>query len=115
MKKQAFVLLPEHIALLKGFYVRWDESCYGAPAIDSKRPYGNKGRSAILLDIARILGIEPIKDMDDEETLTREQAEHCEKLHWETETALQIILRNGTFEPGTYQSTNYGITWTKVD
>ena len=37
-----FELTENHIKLLRNAYVSWDDCETGAPAIDPKRPYGNK-------------------------------------------------------------------------
>ena len=93
-----FTLTPAHLALLNAAYVRWDDCEYGAPAIDSKRPYGNSG-SLVERDIARILGW-----IYRDEEPTEAQREHALQLHAETETALQIVLSTQSFKCGVYQS-----------
>lgn len=108
-----FTVKPEHVALLRRAYVGWDECEFGAPAIDPKRPYGN---SDVLRDIREVLGREEaecphcgeaLSLPDDEDELT--------KLHRETETALQIVLATGSFEPGVYEASDYGTDWRKVE
>ncbi len=96
-----FELTEDHLKLIQNMYVSWDACEYGAPAIDPKRPYGN---SFVEGDIAEILGWDmPDEDDDnwneDEEEATKERAE---KIHKETETALQIILVTKSFAPGKY-------------
>lgn len=95
--KETFVLKPEHVQLLRRACVTWDDCETGAPAIDPKRPYGN---SDVAGDVAEILGRDrrphqcPTCDCDADDDLMA--------LHRETERALEVILRAGSFEPGTY-------------
>ena len=84
-----FTLTEDHIKLLSNFYIEWDDNYNGAPCVDCKRPYGNRG---VVADVCRILGWESIVDMHGEETFTLEQANEAQRLHEETQTALQIIL-----------------------
>lgn len=95
---KTFTLTEQHIALLQRTYVSWDDCEYGAPAIDCKRPYGN---SYVERDICDILHLWQPEDEDDE--MPDEIIEQCRKLHNETQTALQIILKTKSFQPGTYQ------------
>jgi hypothetical protein len=92
-----FTVRPEHLKLLRAAYVRWDGSIeYGAPAIDPKRPYGN---SDVPDDIRRVLGLPHLSDQD------------CAELHEQTTTALQIVLRTGTFQAGDYVADRYSREW----
>jgi len=112
---KTFLLKPEHITLLTNSYTSWNHRNTGASSIDSKRPYGD---SFILRDLAELI-LDYKEDSDDErdfeEIITEEQQDYLWKLHEETETALQIVLRLKTFEPGLYQTENYGGTWVKVE
>lgn len=103
-----FTLTESHIKLLKSMYVGWSPCEYGAPEIDPKRPYGN---SSVEHDIHEILtGEEPDGELDDD--LSYEYY----KLHKETQTALQIVLRTGQFEPGEYStSTPYKRDWKLIN
>ena len=100
---KSFELKEEHIKLLQRAYVGWDDREYGAPKINPKRPFGNSGRNTILLEMAKILGLETFKDMDGEDNITEEQAAYLEDLWWKTDVALQIILRTRSFQPGVYE------------
>jgi hypothetical protein len=77
-----FRLMPEHVTLLRAANVRWEVGETGAPAIDSKRPYGN---SDVELDVARLLGWELVETRGGEE-LTRQQDANARAVHRETET-----------------------------
>lgn len=104
---EQFTVLPEHIKLLSHMRVGWQDCEFGAPEIDPKRPYGN---SSVLHDISDIL----VECQDDEEyleTLYNDGNERFEKLHKETEIALQILLDNLTIEPKTYTRKRYGGKW----
>lgn len=95
-----FILTEEHIVLLRNSYVRWDDCEYGAPAIDSKYPYGD---SMVIESMAKLLNI----PCDEENGLDEATEDRLVKLHKETETALQIILKTGSFVPGVYTAENY--------
>lgn len=89
----------------------------GAPCIDSKRPYGN---SDVIGDMYEILTDKVIdeneldsQDIDYDEFVDSLHDKY-EKLHRETETALQIVLSTGKFEIGKYVLNNYGKDWVKV-
>lgn len=77
---------PEHIKLLRNMNIRWGSGEFGAPAVDSKRPYGN---SDVIEDIKRIT------------KMPNADREWCEKIHREMEAVLEIYLRNeGGLGPG---------------
>jgi len=38
---KTFVLTENHIKLLRKAYVTWEDGDFGAPSIDTRRPYGN--------------------------------------------------------------------------
>ncbi|MFA6199178.1 MAG: hypothetical protein WC679_02065 [Bacteroidales bacterium] len=103
---KSFELKKEHILLLSKMYVSWDECEFGAPSIDPKRPYGN---SWVLGDMADILGIS--YDDDSDNPFTEEQESYLYELHYELETALQIVLNTLSFVPGTYYVEDYSIEW----
>lgn len=100
-----FLLTPQHIALLRKASVVWDECECGAPAIDCKRPYGN---SDYLCDVAKVVGLEPDGTWDN---WNEENLGMMARLHRETETALQVVLSSGSFEPGMYFQRGFGIPW----
>lgn len=57
-----FTVTDQHLALLRRTHIGYDAwTEFGAPEVDSKRPYGN---SNVHLDLAEILGIEPGVDED---------------------------------------------------
>ena len=104
-----FEVLPEHIQLLRNMYVRWDDCEFGAPAIDSKRPYGN---SYVFGDIGEILGIEPEENEYGDKEFTDEQEAYMLELHTDTETVLQIMIDTGEMKPGVYVREEFE-RWTK--
>jgi hypothetical protein len=108
MMSEIFELTEEHIKLLRSAYVGWDYCEYGAPRINPKRPYGN---SDVAYDIYETLGWEFGTDENDEPDLDEARAA---KIHEETETALQIVLRTGSFTPGTYVRDLPWDDWTLV-
>ncbi len=132
MKKIMFEVKPEHLLLMRRFCVGWDDSEFGAPEIDPKRPYGN---SDVLQDMLEILGIREIKggifgfDLFGVEYLLKGEDKHnidlehedalvgvLKGLHKETETALQICLATGAFKIGKYQCEEYDtFGWEKIN
>ena len=112
-----FTLTEEHLKLLENACVGWQDCETGAPEIDPKRPYGN---SSVWLDVAEILG-KPLPEDGDESAsgqhLERSTREECERLHRETETALEIVLTTRSFLPGRYVLANEygpGVRWQRV-
>jgi hypothetical protein len=105
-----FTVTDDHLKLLRGVWVRWQQIEWGAPAIDPKRPYGN---GDLHRDMRRLLGWPgPAEDSDwdsfgDEEVL--------ERLHGETRIALQIVLRTGEFQSGEYVARRYAEDWRRAD
>jgi len=121
MNDTTFIMTEDHIKLLTNAYVSWEYCEYGAPAIDGKRPYGN---SNVVWDIAEILGwIVPSIMTDEEDDDFYDGTgkfegihERAEKIHEETQTALQIILRTKSFVPGTYKrDTGWTRNWYLVE
>ena len=106
--KKLFILKQVHLELLKNMVVRWDSCEFGAPAIDCKKPYGN---SSVYEDMAKILGVKGFVDSDEEVSFSNEQMGFMNDLHKETETALQIVLKIGKFEPGIYVADEYSDNW----
>ncbi len=105
MQPTKFVMTADHIKLLRAMCVGWQDCEYGAPEIDPKRPYGN---SSVEPDVHEILTNETEYDLDDQ------QRERYAALHRETEVALQIVLKTGSFEPGTYIRDSYQQNWRRV-
>lgn len=106
---QEFTLTEDHVKLLRRFYVAWCHDEYGAPEIDPKRPYGN---SDVDDDIAEILGIQPESgNGHGDRQLSPGQRDHVRRIHLETQTALQIVLRTGSMEPGEYVAPDYSVDW----
>jgi hypothetical protein len=110
-----FDLTEEHVKLIRRFYIRWDGAYEGAPAVDSKRPFGNSDWEE---DICEILGIEPIEhdDMEDEIIYPKGTRERVTALFHELREALQVVCASGSFEPGRYETEKYHETgWKRSD
>jgi len=104
--KVTFELTENHIKLIRSFYIGWQNCETGAPEVDPKRPYGN---SSVAYDVYEIInGYSPADELDDD-TINQYLT-----LHRETETALQIVLRTGKFQPGVYQHELYTRDWELV-
>lgn len=99
-----FKLKQEHIDLLANVYIRWHDAEYGAPEIDTKRPFGNSG-SLIESDMCEALGL----DQDDDSAVAR-----ATELYHDLDTALQIVLQEQTFEPGVFISEAYSSDWQRM-
>ena len=104
---QYFTIKEEHLKLLRSAVVSWDPCEFGAPAIDCKRPYGN---SSVYNDINRILGLNFVPDEEYEE-FTEEQINYMNRIHKETQTALQVVLATSKFEVGKYVADDYCRNW----
>jgi hypothetical protein len=104
--KRYFTLTEEHIKLLRRANVGWEDSEFGAPSIDCKRPYGN---SSVYNDIAEILGIEP--DDAENQDFSSDQFDRMALLHKETQTALQVFLTTGQMIEGEYEADRYRDDW----
>jgi hypothetical protein len=113
LNQQSFRVLPEHIILLQRMNMRWDDCEFGAPGVDSKRPYGN---SDVVSDIAEILGVKGALDRHGYEEFSDEQEDYLCKLHRQTEVVLQIFLKTGTMLPGLYESSGQysTLSWQRV-
>jgi hypothetical protein len=100
-----FTVTDEHVRLLRRAHVSWDETEFGAPGIDPKRPYGN---SDIYGDIAEILGLVDGDWQDEvaEDWPSPELEWRFLRLHVETAIALQIGLATGEFRAGRYARGN---------
>lgn len=108
MNDQHFTMTDQHIKLLRAMNVGWSADEFGAPCIDPKRPYGN---GDVYGDMLRILyGHAPGENATYGAVLVR----LFDRLHRETETALQIVLATGVMEPGEYTAPAYTQQWRKV-
>lgn len=104
-----FELKKEHLKLISNFNITFNNNSeFGAPTVDTKRPYGN---SDAYQDIARILKIKA-RPEDDQE-FSDEQYKYMDKLHEETEIALQIVLSLQCFKTGFY-CLDYNGKWSLI-
>lgn len=81
----------EHLKLAIELEWRWEDCEYGAPAVDCKRPYGNRD---VERDIADRLGWELVKTRDGLE-LTRDQAERAAGLHRDMLEVIPALIEVG--------------------
>lgn len=96
-----FELTPELIKLVRRLNLCWDGGSYaGAPAVDTKRPYGNGDYAA---DICEILGWTKEGDDGDEPCWSSKQRQQAAELHRRTQHALRIVMELTAIEPGTYE------------
>lgn len=93
---EQFTLRAEHRKILAAFH--WEEGGEGpAPMVDSKRPFGGSGRSAVCEGLYEALhGQRPDRE------LTEAEEDALYALHAETLTALMVILQTGSAQPGVY-------------
>lgn len=111
-----FTLTEQHVALLRRMYVGWQDCESGAPEIDPKRPYGS---SSVFIDLADILdpaGWDTATQAGDD-ALDAYEAAHKDEywaLHYQTQQALQIVLRTGGMTPGIYEADRYRQDWAYV-
>ena len=106
---QTFKLTDTHLKLLRSANVGWNDSEFGAPSIDCKRPYAN---GDVIGDIAKILGFP--ESNNEYEDFPESLVDYMRQIHQETKTALQIVLSTGKFEAGEYQATDYNNNWEKI-
>ena len=88
---KTFTLKQEHITLLRESEIEYQNCETGAAGIDPKRPYGN---SDVEYDVAALLG------------LNTGEEDNCMQYHYETVTALQVILDTMGFVLGDYERIN---------
>lgn len=102
-----------HLRLLKNLYIGWDDTEFGAPCIDPKRPFGN---SNVFSDMAEILGFE-LADDEKQPDLYRKQCDSLLKGYYELQDCLQILCTNLKLESGKYVLENeYDVkNWRKVN
>ena len=99
-----FVLTRDHITLLRHANVTWSPQEWGGPQIDPKRPFGN---GDLWKDVARILDWPAAADGDGYPYYDAAKAIHAELL-----TALEIVLRTSSFQPGRYvREAAWGSPW----
>lgn len=88
-----FTITPQHLALLRNMNITWDNTGWGAPAVDGKRPYGS---SDLYPSMAKIIGMTPEYVSRDKQIFFSEQQEETlYQLHNEMETVLQIVVQQG--------------------
>lgn len=110
MDNKEFTLTEDHLKLLRAFYIAWEDSEYGAPCVDPKRPYGNSGVEG---DIHEILNGKSDIDLFE---LTDEQVEQYACLHKETQIALQILVQHAKVQPGRFRTkAPYGSEWESIE
>lgn len=97
----------DHIKLLTNMRVTWNDSCFGSPTVNPKRPYGS---TTVIEDMAKILNIGKV-DEDGEIQLSDEQEKALLKFHKDTETVLEILLHNLSIKPGVYVNKGYSNEW----
>lgn len=114
-----FTVTEQHLSLLRHANVVWNDSFGpGAPSVDAKRPYGSHW---CFHDIAQILdpeGFAAVPDGDNAAIGAYEQAneEKFMELHRETQTVLDIVLRTGAFQTGTYERSDpWAHDWKRLD
>lgn len=106
-KGRTFTVTHEHLTLLRHANVGWNEGEWGAPGLDTKRPFGN---GDLYGDMRKILGIE-IPDNDDWDP-PEDMLVYLNTIYGELETVLQIFLKVGRMGPGEYRRrSEYGDDW----
>ena len=120
-----FTIMEDHLKLLRNLEVEWNDTEFGSPSFDPKRPFGN---SNVYKDMIKALGwilnisvnnIQVNYDLScnfniDEDELPDELEEALFNLYRQLDIALEICLRTLSFEPGTYENDVYGDNWRKI-
>lgn len=106
-----FFVTENHIKLLKSLYIGWDDTEFGSPSIDPKRPFGN---SDVYGDMAEILGIE-LAEYGTEKY--EKQIDSLDKGYHDLQLCLQILVSNLSIQVGKYiQTKEYdSSSWRKAD
>lgn len=100
-----FELKQEHIDLIselnfKGLVSTEGREIEYRPAIDYKRPFGNSG---VTYDVLQRLGL-----IDENGEYTEANRKRAELLLIELPVALEVVVKNKTFDPGEYEVDDYG-------
>ena len=100
-----FTLTEDHIKLLGAMFIEFDV----APLVDQKKPYGDSNIEDNVYEV--LTGEFP------DNGVTKEWMKKAQKLHRETQYALQIVLKTRSFKPGKYKlKCEYDITsWVFVE
>lgn len=99
-----FTVTENHVKLLRRLVIRdYPDFEWGGPAVDFKRPFGNGDRDR---DMRRILGWPEAPEY------AARDAE-LDRLYGDLGTVLEIFLRTGSMEPGTYVTPRYHDQWEK--
>src|SRR5574341_676539 len=106
-----FEITETHLMLLRNANVDWNECEFGAPSIDTKRPYGN---SDVPRDIAEMLSPE-IQDWeyDRADAYVDSRREELTRLHIETGVALEICLNLREVKAGRYRTVAWN-RWERI-
>ena len=104
-----FTITDQHIRLARNMRVTWWDMEFGAPAIDPKRPYGQKDVIGSIIEILG-LGIEEDAEYGD---YPEDVENRLTALHDEMQLVLQIFLCTGQMIAGTYVKTEEydSLTW----
>lgn len=106
-----FTVTEDHLKLIRRLQFD-NESSWGAPSIDHKRPYGN---SDVFRDIADIVGI-PQPNRERDKDFTKEQYSRMRTLNLGVVVALQIFVATGRMLAGEYVASNeYTKDWKLID
>ncbi|MDE2101306.1 MAG: hypothetical protein KGL39_28930 [Patescibacteria group bacterium] len=85
---EVFIVAEDHLKLLRKMRFDWNRSDFGAPAVDSKRPYGN---GDVYRDIMEILGMKLPDQDDDDFEFTPVQIALLDTLHKQMKTVLEVL------------------------
>jgi hypothetical protein len=96
MSPTEFEITDGHIELLRAMCWRWDDTGFGAPGVDPKRPFGFSGGH--LAAVASVLG-----EVFDPDNVAQENL--LMGVYRDTLTVLRIVLSAGCVAPGVYRYT----------
>ena len=107
-----FEVTKAHLALLRCSYTTWHRTAFGAPGVDTKRPYGD---SDVITTLAHILQIKGTEDEWGDVEYRTDQYDLMYRMHRETQVVLQIGIDTGSFKAGLYRrSSPYAARWEKA-
>lgn len=107
------IVTENHLKLLKNLHIDWDDTEFGAPCVNPKRPFGN---SDVFADMAQILGFK-LADYEKQAEKYDKQCDSLIKGYHELQECLQILCTNLKLEPGKYALENEydAKSWKKVE
>ena len=113
--EQRFTVTEDHIKLLEQLNIGWYTGENDAPAVDSKRPFGNSDLEGDIIEITGRLSLEEIDECEGD--IPAEHREWAQAIYLEMAWVLEIMTKRARqgIVPGEYRCDRYRRNWTLVD